>query len=97
MSLAPLFHANGWYFPYVATMTGSKLGLPGRNFEAHRRHKRLLSELALQPRAPARRQLDSPDAIATPEFRAMRSWYQFAPRVCSSTQVIVPVQARSVS
>ena len=33
MSLAPLFHANGWYFPYVAPMTGSKLVLPGRNFE----------------------------------------------------------------
>jgi len=33
MSLAPLFHANGWYFPYVAPMTGSKLVLPGRNYE----------------------------------------------------------------
>ena len=33
LSLAPLFHANGWYFPYVAPMTGSKLVLPGRNFE----------------------------------------------------------------
>jgi acyl-CoA synthetase (AMP-forming)/AMP-acid ligase II len=33
MSLAPLFHANGWYVPYVAPMTGSKLVLPGRNFE----------------------------------------------------------------
>src|SRR5207244_3396483 len=29
MSLAPLFHANGWYFPYTAPMTGSKLVLPG--------------------------------------------------------------------
>jgi fatty-acyl-CoA synthase len=33
MSLAPLFHANGWYFPYVAPMTGAKLVLPGRNYE----------------------------------------------------------------
>jgi fatty-acyl-CoA synthase len=33
MTLAPLFHANGWYFPYVAPMTGSKLVLPGRNYE----------------------------------------------------------------
>jgi fatty-acyl-CoA synthase len=35
MSLAPLFHANGWYFPYTAPMTGSKLVLPGRNYEPH--------------------------------------------------------------
>src|SRR5215475_15133642 len=33
MSLAPLFHANGWYFPYVAPMTGSQMVLPGRNYE----------------------------------------------------------------
>ncbi|PWU25142.1 MAG: long-chain fatty acid--CoA ligase, partial [Candidatus Rokuibacteriota bacterium] len=33
LSLAPLFHANGWYFPYTAPMTGSKLVLPGRNYE----------------------------------------------------------------
>ena len=36
-------------------------------------------------------ELDSPDAITTPEFRAMRVWYQFAPYVRSRTQVIVPV------
>jgi hypothetical protein len=40
-------------------------------------------------------ELDSPDAIATPEFRAMRGWYQFAPHVRSRTQVIVPVQGRT--
>ena len=34
-------------------------------------------------------ELDSPDAIATLEFRAMRGWYQFAPHVRSRTQVIV--------
>ena len=38
-------------------------------------------------------ELDSPDAVATPEFRAMRGWYQYAPHVRSRTQVIVPVQA----
>src|SRR5215468_3490935 len=37
-------------------------------------------------------ELDSPDAITTPEFRAMRGWYQFAPHVRLRTQVIVPVQ-----
>ena len=42
-------------------------------------------------------EVDSPDAIATPEFRAMRGWYQFAPHVRSRTQVIVPVQGKSVS
>ena len=42
-------------------------------------------------------ELDSPAAIATSEFRAMRGWYQFAPHVRSRTQVIVPVQGRSVS
>ena len=39
-------------------------------------------------------ELDSPAAIATPEFRAMRGWYHFAPNVRSRTQVIVPVAAR---
>ncbi len=42
-------------------------------------------------------EIDSPDAVATPEFLAMRGWYQFAPHVRSRTQVIVPVQGRSVS
>jgi hypothetical protein len=36
-------------------------------------------------------ELDSPDAVATPEFHAMRGWYQFAPYVRSRTQVVVPV------
>ena len=39
-------------------------------------------------------ELDSPDAITTTEFCAMRGWYQFAPHVRSRTQVIVPVQGR---
>ena len=36
-------------------------------------------------------ELDSPAATTTPEFQAMRGWYQFAPRVRSRTQTIVPV------
>jgi len=36
-------------------------------------------------------ELDSPAAVTTPEFRAMRGWYQFAPHIRSRTQVIVPV------
>jgi fatty-acyl-CoA synthase len=28
-----MFHANGWGFPYAATMTGSKQVLPGRNLQ----------------------------------------------------------------
>jgi hypothetical protein len=34
-------------------------------------------------------ELDSPAAVATPEFQAMRGWYQFAPHVWSRTQVVV--------
>jgi len=40
-------------------------------------------------------ELDSPDAVVTAEFRAMRGWYHFAPHVRSRTQVIVPVHSRS--
>ena len=34
-------------------------------------------------------ELDNPEAVATPEFQAMRGWYQFAPHVRSRTQVSV--------
>ena len=37
-------------------------------------------------------ELDGPEATATPEFQAMRGWYQFAPHVRSRTQTIVPVR-----
>jgi hypothetical protein len=40
-------------------------------------------------------ELDGPDAIATPEFGAMRGWHHFAPHVRSRTQVIVPVKSGS--
>lgn len=36
-------------------------------------------------------ELDGPHATTTPEFQAMRGWYQFAPHVRSRTQTIVPV------
>ncbi len=42
-------------------------------------------------------ELDSPDATTTPEFRAMRGWYQFAPHVRSRTQTIVPVTGGGAS
>ena len=34
-------------------------------------------------------ELDSPAAVATPEFQAMRGWYQFAPHVRSRTQTVI--------
>lgn len=33
-------------------------------------------------------ELDSPQAVESPEFQAMRGWYQFAPGVRSRTQII---------
>jgi hypothetical protein len=36
-------------------------------------------------------ELDGPGATTTPEFQAMRGWYQFAPHVRSRTQTVVPV------
>jgi hypothetical protein len=38
-------------------------------------------------------ELDSPAATATPEFQAMRGWYEFAPHIRSRTQTIVPTSA----
>ncbi|HKW91415.1 MAG TPA: hypothetical protein VJX92_05910 [Methylomirabilota bacterium] len=37
-------------------------------------------------------ELDSPAATATPEFQAMRGWYEFTPHIRSRTQTIVPVR-----
>lgn len=34
-------------------------------------------------------ELESPAAVSTPEFQAMRGWYQFAPHVRSRTQTVV--------
>ena len=33
MPMAGVFHANGWFLPYVVPMQGYKLVLPGRNYE----------------------------------------------------------------
>lgn len=33
-------------------------------------------------------ELDGPQAVETPEFQAMRGWYQYAPHVRSRTQVV---------
>lgn len=34
MSIAPLYHANGWGMPYLATLTGAKLVMPGPRLDA---------------------------------------------------------------
>lgn len=34
-------------------------------------------------------ELDSPAAVATPEFQAMRGWSRFAPHVRSRTQTVI--------
>jgi hypothetical protein len=36
-------------------------------------------------------ELDSPAAVTTREFAAMRGWAQFAPHIRSQTRVVVPV------
>ncbi|GGC68116.1 long-chain fatty acid--CoA ligase [Chelatococcus reniformis] len=33
MPMAPMFHGNAWNMPFLACYTGSKLVLPGRNYE----------------------------------------------------------------
>ena len=33
MPIAPMFHANAWGIPYIATMVGAKLVLPGRHLD----------------------------------------------------------------
>ena len=33
MPIAPMFHANAWAIPYVTTMIGAKLVLPGRHLD----------------------------------------------------------------
>jgi hypothetical protein len=36
-------------------------------------------------------ELDSPAAVETKEFKAMRGWSRFSPQIRSQTQVVVPV------
>jgi 3-(methylthio)propionyl---CoA ligase len=42
--MAPLFHGNGWNMPFTAPLTGSKLVLPGRNYEPDKLYELFESE-----------------------------------------------------
>ena len=44
MPMAPLFHGNGWNMPFTAPLTGSKLVLPGRNYEPDKLYELLEGE-----------------------------------------------------
>jgi len=44
MPMAPLFHGNAWNFPFIAPYTGSKLVLPGRNYEPDKLYELLEGE-----------------------------------------------------
>jgi fatty-acyl-CoA synthase len=44
MPMAPMFHGNAWQFPYLAPMTGSRLILPGRNYEPEKLYELLEGE-----------------------------------------------------
>ena len=44
MPMAPMFHGNAWEFPYVAPMMGTKLVLPGRNYEPDKLYELIESE-----------------------------------------------------
>lgn len=44
MPMAPMFHGNAWQFPYLGPLTGSKLVLPGRNYEPDKLYELLEGE-----------------------------------------------------
>jgi fatty-acyl-CoA synthase len=44
MPMAPMFHGNAWQFPYLAPMHGTKLVLPGRNYEPDKLYELLEGE-----------------------------------------------------
>jgi len=44
MPMAPMFHGNAWEFPYVAPMMGTKLVLPGRNYEPDKLYELIEAE-----------------------------------------------------
>ena len=44
MPMAPMFHGNAWEFPYVAPMMGTKLVLPGRNYEPDKLYEMIEGE-----------------------------------------------------
>jgi acyl-CoA synthetase (AMP-forming)/AMP-acid ligase II len=44
MPMAPMFHGNAWNMPYLSCYTGSKLVLPGRNYEPDKLYELFESE-----------------------------------------------------
>src|SRR6266851_6016588 len=44
MPMAPMFHGNAWNMPYLSCYTGSKLILPGRNYEPDKLYELIESE-----------------------------------------------------
>ena len=44
MPMAPMFHGNAWNMPFIACYTGSKLVLPGRNYEPEKLYELLDGE-----------------------------------------------------
>ena len=44
MPMAPMFHGNAWQFPYLAPMLGTRLVLPGRNYEPDKLYELLEGE-----------------------------------------------------
>ncbi len=44
MPIAPMFHANAWAIPYVTTMVGAKLVLPGRHLDGESVQKLIENE-----------------------------------------------------
>ncbi len=44
MPMAPLFHGNAWNMPFSACYTGSKLVLPGRNYEPEKLYELIEGE-----------------------------------------------------
>jgi 3-(methylthio)propionyl---CoA ligase len=44
MPMAPMFHGNAWNMPYLSCYTGSKLVLPGRNYEPDKLYELIESE-----------------------------------------------------
>jgi 3-(methylthio)propionyl---CoA ligase len=44
MPMAPMFHGNAWNMPYLSCYTGSKLVLPGRNYEPEKLYELIEGE-----------------------------------------------------
>jgi fatty-acyl-CoA synthase len=44
LPMAPMFHGNAWNMPFIAPCTGSKLVLPGRNYEPDKLYELIEAE-----------------------------------------------------